>query len=59
LQFEVENILVKRLCFLDVVHFDRHMVHPIDMYTHSLFYSLERLPASVRLRPEVDLQAGA
>ncbi len=55
LQFEVENVLVKRLCFLDVVHFDGDMVHSIDMYTHNLFYSLERLRARVRLRPGADL----
>src|SRR5882757_8478439 len=59
LQFEIENVLVKRLCFLDVVHFDGDMVHSIDMYTHSLFYSLAPLRARVRLRPGVDLQAAA
>jgi hypothetical protein len=32
--FEVENVLVKRHCLLDIIHLDRDMIASIDLHAH-------------------------
>ena len=47
LQLEMENVLIKRFGFFDVVYLDGNVIHSIDMYAHRFLKGFNRAQVGV------------